>query len=533
METVKVHDGKRVTIFKLMREGRDLSAKLRSSESAIRPYLQFVTGEEKCKLTGLRLVDIWRYFRHTWTTPYKSVPGRTMMIIVRDEAAPFHPIIGIAALSSATVGLSVRDEFIGWTFKKVWQRFVDDPSPRYWRWMLRIVDSAIDDIFKDDLIGDGTINLTQLKKPTTEVIQKLAEDARLHRKAHFRLMQGSDYKSNIDPEDATEEHWQAQAKSPLFRAKREQELAGLFQIRLSLNSVLGQKPNGEKFANFLKDRSGQVALTKLIRKAKADRVGTIIADLSICGAVPPYNDVLGGKLVAMLMTSPEVVSKYRLRYKNTPSIIASSMAGRAIVRPCDLVYISTTSLYGRRPNQYDRIAIPAIKFENEDAGELRYHYLKKTKGLGTFQFGQDAVEAMSMVLTQTSRGQRVNSVFGEGTNPRLRKIRDGLDELGLPSNTMLDHGAPRLVYGVPLVSNLSDYLLGIDDKPRYVIPLNRSSAATKLISDWWFERWCKPRLNEDMFDRIEMHTQAYPIKHGAAVILPPALTDDPMLFEDE
>jgi len=32
-----------------------------------------------------------------------------------------------------------------------------------------------------------------------------------------------------------------------------------------------------------------------------------IADLTICGAIPPYNEVLGGKLVAMLMMSPVVV----------------------------------------------------------------------------------------------------------------------------------------------------------------------------------------------------------------------------------
>lgn len=533
MQIARVHDGRRVSIFSLMRDGRDLATKLRTGGDAIKPYVQFVIGEERCKLTGLRLVDVWRYFRHTWTTPYRSVPGRSMMIIVRDAASTFHPVIGIAALSSATVGLSVRDEFIGWTFQKVWQRFVDDPSPRYWRWMLRIVESAIDDIFKDDLLGDGTISLSDLKNPTVALVQKLTAVAGHHRELHYRMMQGADYKVEVEPGDAADEHWERQAKTPLFRSKREQELAGLLQIRASLNEWLGEKPTGEKFRNLLKDRQGQIALTKLIRKAKADRVGTVIADLNICGAVPPYNDVLGGKLVAMLVTSPEVVAEYRRRYKSTPSIIASSMAGRAVVRAADLVYISTTSLYGRRPNQYDRISIPAGKVAEGAAGELRYHYLKKTKGLGTFQFGQDAVEAMSLVLAQTSKGQRVNSVFGEGTNPRLRKIRDGLDELGLPSNTMLDHGAPRLVYGVPLIENLSDYLLGIDEKPKYFVPPARSGPATTSISEWWFERWCKPRLVDEVFERVEAHTLALPIRHGAAVVLPPTLADEPSLFEED
>jgi hypothetical protein len=83
-------------------------------------------------------------------------------------------------------------------------------------------------------------------------------------------------------------------------------------------------------------------------------VGNAIADLTVCGAVAPYNELLGGKLVAMLMASPEVREEYHRRYSSTPSIIASSMAGKPVRRPLDLVFISTTSLYGQRPNQYDR-----------------------------------------------------------------------------------------------------------------------------------------------------------------------------------
>jgi hypothetical protein len=38
-------------------------------------------------------------------------------------------------------------------------------------------------------------------------------------------------------------------------------------------------------------------------------------------------------------------------------------------------------------------------------------------------------------------------------NPRLRKIRDGLDALALPTDDLLNHGSPRLVYGVMLTQN--------------------------------------------------------------------------------
>ena len=106
------------------------------------------------------------------------------------------------------------------------------------------------------------------------------------------------------------------------------------------------------------DGRGAEAVAKVLRKVKANRVGTAIADLTVCGAVPPYNEVLGGKLVAMLMTGPEVMEEYRRRYGRAPSVIASSMAGREIVLRADLVFLGTTSLYAQRPNQYDRIAFP-------------------------------------------------------------------------------------------------------------------------------------------------------------------------------
>ncbi len=121
-----------VSIFSLMADGRDLSKKLASITSicdedkrleklrtCIRPYLQFINGDECCELTGIRLGDIWRYFRHTWSNPYKSIPGRSMMILVRDAATPLHSVIGIAALSSATVGHTRRDDYIGWTSEEI------------------------------------------------------------------------------------------------------------------------------------------------------------------------------------------------------------------------------------------------------------------------------------------------------------------------------------------------------------------------------------------------------------------------------
>ena len=86
-------------------------------------------------------------------------------------------------------------------------------------------------------------------------------------------------------------------------------------------------------------------------------MGTAIADLTVCDAVPPYNEVLGGKLVAMLMTGPEVMEEYRRATAGRPA--SSPPRWPAVNRAgADLVFLGTTSLYAQRPNQYDRIAFP-------------------------------------------------------------------------------------------------------------------------------------------------------------------------------
>src|SRR5205814_4186059 len=103
------------------------------------PYIQFVETDGVCNLTGLRTQDIGRYFRHTWSSPYESVPGRSLQFLVRDRAAPFHPVIGIAALSSAAVRLGPRDRFIGWDTDQVVERMLNDNRDEAERWARKVV----------------------------------------------------------------------------------------------------------------------------------------------------------------------------------------------------------------------------------------------------------------------------------------------------------------------------------------------------------------------------------------------------------
>ena len=118
-------------------------------------------------------------------------------------------------------------------------------------------------------------------------------------------------------------------------------------------------------------------------------------------------------------------------------------------------------------------------------------------------------------------------------NPRLRKLRAGLDELGLDADELLNHGARRLVYAVNLVENLREYLLGIDARPKYVVSLRNSQAVTAQIVRWWLDRWVGRRVQRpDVLERMAAHTLVHPIQHGARVKLLRTDPEQSLLFED-
>lgn len=201
------------------------------------------------------------------------------------------------------------------------------------------------------------------------------------------------------------------------------------------------------------------------------------------------------------------------------------MAGCPVVRSPRLVCLTTTSLYGVGSSQYNRIAIPCEQAGGRPGEQIRYVRLGETMGFGTGHFGAVTVQELTRVLEQSANGQRVNSIFGEGVNPRLRKVRDGLDTLGFPSDQLLVHGSPRIVYGITLARNFREYLLDIDEQPAYYLPTKDLKAVTRQIINWWADRWLAPRIQHDeVLARVAAHTLVHQIRHGARV---PLVSKDP------
>jgi hypothetical protein len=525
----------RHSIFSLMRDGRHLQREIEGAlaetsgkklEDIVRPYIQFVHSSATCAHTGLGLQDIWRYFRHTWSNPYESVPGRSMLFLVRDSAAPNHPVMGIGAVSSAAVQLEARDRFIGWLGDDIIQRCREEPDSEFADWALATVDNSLGAIYRQDFLERGLLPAKLPKQIPEGAIAKLLKLAARSRDEHYARAEANLNKAAGDTAKLTAADWQRYARSPLFTHKRAREIATLLETRNVLQATFASVSKSKRIECLLASGAGRSAFLKVVRLARSMTVGTEIADLTVCGAVPPYNTLLAGKLVAMLATSPEVVLEYRRRYEGMPSIIASSMAGKPVVRSANLVFIGTTSLYGERPNQYDRTSYPCEIVGGPNGDTVRYRYLTspertRTSGVGTFQFGRDTKAAIEKFMSSSTNGRRVNNVFGEGTSPKLRSLRDGLDALGFGSDELLEHGIEKVVYGASLSSNTARYLLRLDRAPNYLFSVKEPELSTAKIARHWFGRWAVPRLGRpETADRLRSHTLVWPIKHGARVVLP-------------
>lgn len=523
----------RRTILDLITDGEDLARSLEehcaNDTPVVRPVLVPVVSGERCKFTGLLLTDIWRYFRHTWTSPYESVPGRSLLLLVRDAAREKQPVIGIAALSSAAVKQQRRDRYIGWTLAGAVELVKANPRRRWKNWIERSLKGIWSETYTADLIRDGVLASASLDDLHAGDVEMLRGDARSRREEHHAQPNRREFGTDVPHRD---EEWIERAITPLFRSKRSEKLAMLIQLWV-LHRRLAANRSKKYASQLVESADGITLLDQTVRLAKGKIVGTAIADLSVCGAIPPYNELIGGKLVALLAVSEAARTAYHERYQRQPSLIASSIAGREIVRPADLVFVGTSSLYGVRPNQYDTLSMP-VSDEPGETMRLRYQHLGKSEGYGSLHIrSRTKALLQAFMLADGRTGWRANNIFGEGANPNMRALREAIGALGLDANELLQHSQPREIYGVALASNLAEYVLGVDRNPDYIKRKYSRGSDSEAIADFWWRRWAGCRsCDEQVLARIRKHSLAYPIAHGA--VLGPSRTESnaPSMFAD-
>lgn len=184
------------------------------------------------------------------------------------------------------------------------------------------------------------------------------------------------------------------------------------------------------------------------------------------GALPPYNELIGGKMVALTLTANELRKAYKEKYKNYTSVIKQRKLS------ADLLFITTTSAFGRS-SLYNR-----LKYK----GELVAKPLGYTKGSGSFHIPESLYEEIIKFLK--SKGINVDRGYGHGPSRKLRLISLGLHHMGLDSFEY--HGIKREFYLFPLAKNLREVI----QKRQKPVWADRSF--DKLV-EYWKDRWAIPR----------------------------------------
>jgi Domain of unknown function (DUF4338) len=467
--------------------------------SAIRPALELVSTDARDPETGLKLQDIWRYARLQWSIPYQQTPGRNLHYLVRDDAGPGRPVIGIAALGNAILGLSQRDEALGWSSAALTRRLESASSAerrKLSRHLVEFMRAERDRVYAADLgirrlrPATAVVRLLEIERTADSARRKDLRRAGDDRTAEYNLIRDAhDLVGHGRAEDAD---WVGVAETQLYRRKRAANLADTIRT-LAVFDEADIYDNPGRLLELIQTEEGQRAVETAMRRIKQRAVAENVMEIITCGAVAPYNQILGGKLVAMLMASPQVVCDVKARYEGKVSLIASGMAGRPIRRRPALSVLTTSSLYAVGSAQYNRVRIPGDIADGK--GEIRYERVGTTDSFGTVQFASDTIESLLAVARLANSKQRiVNNLFGEGMSPKLRSLRMGLDGLGLCPDEYLRHHSPRLLYAVPLASNALDVLFGLTRRPNYILPAKGGAATTERIAAHWYERWAKARI---------------------------------------
>jgi hypothetical protein len=195
-------------------------------------------------------------------------------------------------------------------------------------------------------------------------------------------------------------------------------------------------------------------------------------DVFTLGALPPYNRLLAGKLVALAAASNEVREAFVRKYRGR----LTEMEHREL--PAELVALTTTSAFGRS-SLYNR-----LRFEGRWVAES----IGYTEGYGSFHLA-----TLYPLLREFLEEQGISTRGGFGTGPRLvwQTCVKALSRLGY-SSEILRHGLRREVFLFPLVSNLGDYMAGRTATPAY----HNQSFST--LAEWWCRRWLAGRA-----DRVE------------------------------
>jgi len=207
---------------------------------------------------------------------------------------------------------------------------------------------------------------------------------------------------------------------------------------------------------------------------RKDRLVNLM-DAFVLGAVPPYNMVLGGKLVASLVRTRDVRESFEKKYGGSRGVISKKK------KHAQLAGITTSSALGRS-SLYNRLALGGIKY---------FRPIGFTLGYGHFHVPSGLFDDIRAMLHLHNHPYATGNRFGNGPNWRFRAIRAALQIVGLDRD-LLRHGIQREVFFCPLATNAEDVL-----KNKSTIADYGDLLSVREVGDLAVARWVAPRAERN------------------------------------
>ena len=196
-----------------------------------------------------------------------------------------------------------------------------------------------------------------------------------------------------------------------------------------------------------------------------------IMDAYVLGAVPPYNSLLAGKMVACLIRTQEIFEDFRHTYGDSRGIISGEK------KNARLIAVTTSSSMGRS-SVYNRLKLDSVEY---------FRSIGYTGGWGHFHIPDRLFSELRNYLRRIEHPYADFHRFGDGPNWRLRTTRAALKELGFRDN-LLRHGIRREVFISFLATEGEEYLRTGKGQPN----LSTLSSVDE-VSLLALKRWILPR----------------------------------------
>jgi len=205
-------------------------------------------------------------------------------------------------------------------------------------------------------------------------------------------------------------------------------------------------------------------------------------EVGICGAVPPFAQALGGKLMIEFFAHPDIL---RSSSQSESSLLRWSFDMNELeaeLPRTGLLCISTKGLYANHAPLYERAEMPG------KSRPVKLRHLANTGGQTTSLVSERTARFAGSVIEGRDGSNTVSKLYGTGGAKRHRLIEAAVSRSGLPG--MIAHaGIHRPVYGASFVANAPD-VAWFNVPPDWLVdpnvtPVEYDARAAAL----WRKRW--------------------------------------------